>query len=361
MGEKPSNEYCPTEVSPPGVTLRELLEQRGISQAELAGRMGRPKKTINEIIRGKAAITPETALQLELVLRVEAEFWNRREQGYREYLARVQERARLQAHAQWLKQFPVSSMAHHGWIRKCTDRPSQVRELLQFFEVGSPEQWSRLQARQKVAFRCAKAFRADPPEIAAWLQQGLRTAEALPCKPFEEEAFHRCLCQVRGLTCATPESFVPGLRRLCAEAGVAVALVPELPRSRVSGATRWITPTKALIQLSLRYKTNDHLWFTFFHEAGHILLHGKRAIFLESGTSTDEMERQADAFAADTLIPGADFRRFTERRDFSGGSVRNFAKKVGVAPGIVVGRLQHEGLLPHGQLNGLKQRLAWAS
>jgi HTH-type transcriptional regulator / antitoxin HigA len=361
MGERSKNEYWPTEVSPPGATLRELLEQRGITQADLAERMGRPKKTINEIIRGKAAITPETALQLELVLRVEAEFWNRREQSYREYLARVQERARLQAHAQWVKQFPVSSMAHYGWIRKCTDRPSQVRELLQFFEVGSPEQWLQLQARQKVAFRCAKAFELDPAAIAAWLQQGLRTAQAVPCEPFDAESFRRHLGQVRSLTWEAPGSFVPRLRDLCAEVGVAVALVPEMPRSRVSGATRWIAPTKAMIQLSLRYKTNDHLWFTFFHEAGHILLHGRRTIFLEAGKSVDDLERQADSFAADLLIPPADLRRFAERHDFSGRSICAFANKVGVAPGIVVGRLQHDGLLRHDQFNGLKQRLAWAA
>lgn len=75
-------------VSCPGETLQDLLDEKGMGQAELCRLIGRPLKTINEIIKGKAAITPTTALQLEKALKVPAEFWVQREAAYRLYLER---------------------------------------------------------------------------------------------------------------------------------------------------------------------------------------------------------------------------------------------------------------------------------
>ena len=138
--------------------------------------------------------------------------------------------------------------------------------------------------------------------------------------------------------------------------------VRELPKSRAYGATRWLSPIKALLQLSLRYKTNDHLWFTFFHEAGHIVLHGKRETFLEgdrhSGSRTQEAE--ANQFACDLLIPPNDYEDLVQARPITADNVKRFAKGIGIAPGIVVGRLQHDGHLAYSELNGLKVRYEWA-
>jgi hypothetical protein len=137
--------------------------------------------------------------------------------------------------------------------------------------------------------------------------------------------------------------------------------VPELPRARVSGASRWLAPHRALIQLSLRFKADDQLWFSFFHEAGHILLHTKKGIFVDDGNSTSTQEKEANAFASSILIPDEAFERFSATRPFATHSVVAFAEEQGIAPGIVVGRLQHERLLPYTHLNGLKRSLAWAS
>jgi len=144
---------------------------------------------------------------------------------------------------------------------------------------------------------------------------------------------------------------------------VAIVFVPELPRTRASGATRWLTPEKALIQLSLRYKTDDHLWFTFFHEAGHIALHGKRVIFLEKATGRGKIghEQAANRFAEEILIPKRDFDRFVASGQFAEQAIAQFASDLGIAPGIVVGRLQHHGFLRYDQCNGMKRRFIWAN
>jgi hypothetical protein len=137
--------------------------------------------------------------------------------------------------------------------------------------------------------------------------------------------------------------------------------VPELPDTGISGATRWLSPVKALLQLSLRYKTDDQLWFSFFHEAGHIVLHGKRDIFLENPGEDGEKENQANAFAAEMLIPRSALEKFLSSTPvLSKRGIRNFAESLGIAPGIVVGRLQHDGNLRFDFCNDLKQRFEWS-
>ncbi len=363
MARRTENQYAPDSVSPPGETLLDILEERDMSQAELARRMGRPHKTINEIIHGKAAITPETALQLEHVLGTPASFWNNREQTYRAFLAAQAERERLQAYTDWACQFPINDMVKLGWIQLCADNVDQVRELLRFFGVASPVQWQKCWASPSAFFRLARTFDSQQQALAAWLRQGEVQAHQITCHPHDPDAFRRALKEVRQLTSASPEVFVDTLRDRCAGAGVAVVFVPQVSGARVSGATRWLSPDKALIQLSLRYKTDDQLWFSFFHEAGHILLHGKREMFLEHEDGSGEKEEEADRFAAECLIPGEALKGFLNQqvsdRYPSKRSICAFADDLGIAPGIVVGRLQHDGHIPFTHYHDLKRRFEW--
>ena len=364
MSNMIQNQYTPDYVSPPGETLLELIEELGMTQAELARRMGRPKKTVNEIIQGKTAITPKTALQFERVLGTPASFWNTREQQYRQHRAQVEEKKRLSKQVDWLQKFPVKAMCEKGWIRAFDDATQQLYELLNFFGVASPKQWDDYWGQSSVVFRKTPAFQSDREALSAWLRRGEIEAQDIYCQPYATKTFRQTLTdQIRPLTLTPPEVFQPELIRLCARAGVAVVFVPQLPKARVSGATRWLTRKKALIQLSLRYKTDDHLWFTFFHEAGHILLHGKRDVFIGNKAVSDVKEREANDFAADTLIPPARLRGFLKKSKSvyrSKAGIRAFAAEIGIAPGIVVGRLQNDGHLLRANCNGLKQRLGWA-
>jgi len=356
MADRRDLEFRPDYAIPPGRTLVETIKALGMSQAELASRTGRPLKTINEIIKGKAAITPTTALQLERTLGVPARFWNNLEANYRESLARIEEQRHLDAGIAWLNRIPVKALVKEGVIRDLPSRADMVAEVLNFFGVSSPEAWDQVWSRQKAAFRRSLAFAISPGSVAAWLRIGELRAQRITCSAFARSRFRVALSTIRRLTVEPPEVFQPELTRLCAEAGVAVVFVSELPKTRVSGATRWLTTNKALIQLSLRYKADDHLWFTFFHEAGHILLHGKRNIFLEGNGANDTKEQEANRFAANILIPPSDFQMLLEKGEMTNSAIRRFASELGIAPGIVVGRLQHESILPYSHCNDLKRR-----
>lgn len=361
MAERFEHDYRPDSVSPPGETLQEMLDERSFSQAELATRMGRPKKTINEIVKGKAAITPETALELELVLGVPAAFWNAREKDYRADLARRAQSAQLARQIQWMRRFPVKALMERGWMPSATKPEDKVRALLSFFGVASDDQWDALATAHQAAFRKSAAFESSPEALTAWLRCGVIRAHEIECDSFDRDRFLQVLQDVRELTTEDPSIFQPEMTRLAASAGVAVAFVPQLPKSRVSGATRWLNQDTALIQLSLRYKTDDHFWFTFFHEAAHILLHGKKLIFLEVSKHQGDLEEQANRWAADFLIPPDEYTAFVAADDLAMTSISAFAAHLGIAPGIVVGRLQHDGHLPHSHCNRLKRHFEWDS
>lgn len=356
--------YEPDYAVPPGETLLETIDQIGMSQAELAERSGRPKKTINEIIKGKAAITPETARQLERVLGIPATFWNNLERNYREKLAEIEESERLKSHIEWLKKIPIKTMIEYGWIKSFSDKIEQLQEVLNYFGVASVEAWKdvwkRVLGNPEYAFRRSATFTSETGAVAAWIRKGQIESQKIKCQPFEASTFRKALEEIRSLTTKSPEIFVPKATEIYANAGVALVFVPELPKSRVSGAAYWLNSEKGVIQLSLRYKTDDHLWFTFFHEAGHILQNLKKKMFLEYVDMDYKDEEEADRFASEALIPSSLYRDFAENGSFSALAVKKFAQQLGIAPGIVVGRLQHDRKIPFSHLNNLKNYFKWS-
>jgi HTH-type transcriptional regulator / antitoxin HigA len=360
---KLQNQYKPDSVTPPGETLLELLEERSMSQTELAERMGRPKKTISEIINAKAAITPDTALQIENVFGVPAHFWMRREQDYQESLARHREHERLAQQMEWLKSFPVREMIKRGWIEDKKDKLEQFKVVLSFFGIASPEQWEKYWSSRAVAYRKSAVVSTNKASLITWLRQGERLAEKIDCEPYNASRFRKALETIRTLTNETFEDARPKIVDLCAEAGVVVVFVTEMPKMGVSGVTRWLSSSKALIQLSLRYEQDDSFWFTFFHESKHVLQENKDEMFFagDEGVAYDPeapMEREANEFSANFLIPEAEFKRFvaSSGKRYSKVEIVRFSSRLNIAPGVVVGRLQYEELLPPGHCNDLKRK-----
>jgi len=360
MDRQVTNEYRPDYAVTPGEVLSAELELRGMTQQELAKRTGLTPKHIVSIVKAKAAITSETAIKFERAMGMPADYWLNLESQYQEVLARMQEESKLERHLVWLKHIPVAQMVKLGWISKFTDPKAQLVEVLRFFGIASVSQWEDMWPNLNVAYRQHNHIEVFPEAVSAWLRQGEIEAARIACSPYDKAAFRAALDNIRKLTGEHPEAFVPKMEELCAKAGVAVVFVPALPKTGVSGATRWLNPNKALIQLSLRYKTNDHLWFTFFHEAGHILLHGKKELFLEGPNGLNaEKEDEANRFAQEELIPRSEFSHFAKQGLFSKAAICAFAKRIGIAPGIVVGQLQHAALLPITYCNDLKQKFRW--
>lgn len=354
LAEEQLYPYKPDVVLPPGETLAEVLESSGMTQAELAKRTQLSPKHVNQIVRGVAPITADTAILLERATHVPARVWNNLEVAFRDFESRREEETELAEDVGWLEELPVKQLIDRGWLERGSTPVDQVRKVCQFFGVANRAAWETLW-HKPTAYRKSRAFTSDPGAVAAWLRIGELLSAEIETERYDRSRFESLLNDIRAMTCESdPKKWWPELQEKCAAVGVAVVAEPETKGARINGATRWLSGSKALIQLSLRHKWSDIFWFTFFHEAGHLLIHTKKETFINDKGAHSGVEEEADAFASKVLIPRnvepvlADLKTVND--------VRSFAADIGVAPGIVVGRLQHDGRWPFNRGNELKQR-----
>ena len=352
--------FLPDWASPPGETLADLLEERSMTQTELAERLGVSLKHVNRVIKGAASISAELALGLEKVFGASAAFWMTREAQYQADKARLEQRREFAGALAWARQFPIGELRKRALLPRTGDGAELVEQLLSFLGIAHPAQWRDPQ----VAYRKSQKFESDAFALSAWLREGELQAAEVVCAPYDEDEFLDTLQDVRSLTKLSPEDWWPALQERCAAAGVAVVVVDTYSGAKANGATRWLAPDKALVQLSLRYRWEDIFWFSFFHEAGHVVLHRKKDVFVELGPkdqSTDPQEQQleaeADRFASRTLIPPPHDRRL---QSLTMDEIAAFARALDIAPAIVVGRLHHDGVLPWNQGNHHRRRLQFA-
>lgn len=331
--------YDPDYAVPPGRTLSEVIADQNISQKELATRTGLTEQTIIRILKGEQPITFPTANKLELVTGVPARMWNNLELQYREQLSKLEEKKELEGQIEWVKTIPTRELITRGAIPECPDKGQLVRETLEFYGVSSATAWSNIWENPKVAARRSDCFETRPGAASAWIRLGELQAREIMCQPYSKKRFLDALKQIRDLTIQSPKTFIPRMQVLCAEAGVAVAIIKGFDKVPWNGATKWISSNKALILLSTRGKAEDLFWFSFYHEAYHVLYGKKSQLYIAEENSTDPEEQRADAFAAGFLIP----KRYDQqiRALTSDSEIFELSNVLGVSPGIVAGRYRH--------------------
>lgn len=354
--------FQPDWASPPGHTISDILEERGINQEQFGERIGVTKDYASGLLDGRHPITREVAGLLSDALGASVDFWVTRERHYRE-LAAKQAAQKAEDGASWLQEIPYSDMAKFGWVPQARAINEKVANCLGFFGVPTISAWRQQYdgVLQAVAFRTSMTFEPMPGAVAAWLRQGTLEAEAIECAQWDQRGFAQALSDIRPLTRKKdPAQFIPQLQAICARYGVAVVIARAPSGCRASGATKFVSSSKALLLLSFRYLSDDHFWFTFFHEAGHLILHNDKALFLEGdGMDTTQEEAEANAFSASILVP-EDKVPLIENVKLNAHEIIRMARVLGVSPGIVVGQLQHRGRLRRNQLNSLKRKFSWS-
>lgn len=357
--------FEPDWASPPGDTIRHILHERRQTLSDLVPGLQLSRIDLEALILGDMKIGPLLAQRLEDELGLPAQFWERREQQYRDDQRRLAQRTNVPASRDWIRQLPVGDMVKFGWIRRTDSLSAKEAECLRFFGVGSIGEWQAAYQSPLLvaAFRTSATYPSSPLAVAAWLRQAELAAEGIECAPWNRDRLRQKLPELRSLTRRKePGLFLDELRQACAECGVALVVIPAPSGCRASGATKFVDGgRKALLVLSFRHKSDDQFWFSFFHEIGHLLLHEADMLFLEDGSDVSfEEEAEANDFAARTLIPpewNSPIMAVAARtRD-----VIRLAVKIGVSPGILVGQLQHRQHIGPERLNGLKRRFDWTS
>jgi len=346
------DDFTPAVAIPPGETLKENLEYLGMPQNELARRTGLSPKHINEIIKGKSAITEETALKLEYVLGIPASFWNNLESNYQETLARLKDDKELEEEYEIAKEIPYSHMSKYNWIENSKDEKARVKNLRSFFGVSSLRQVPLVFSG---AFRKADGPNTSSYALAAWLRKGILLGNKIKTEPYNKQSLKKLIPRFRELTLRHPNEFYPEMVELCASCGIALVLVQHLPKTYACGATQWLTSDKAVVQLSIRGARADIFWFTFFHEIAHILLQDKKEFHIQESNNNTCDEDEADERASNWLIPPSEYEAFVESDAYyNRSSIMSFSKKVGVHPCIVVGRLLHDNKIEYTKYSDLR-------
>ena len=346
-----SNQYFPQTIPHPGAILDEKLKEMGMSNKEFALRTDKPEKTITAILKGSSGITPEMAIKFENVTQIPANFWIRYQQRYNEFKTREKLQIIVDNAEPWAREFPYAEMAKLNWLPATRDIKEKTKNLLIFFGIASHKGWESLyiESELKVAAYTSLKQSHEPHAISAWLRQGEIQAKKVPPPVFDICKVRSNIPAMRQLMVDHPVDFFRQLQHLCLEAGVILLYTPKLPKVPLSGSTRWIND-HPLIQLTARYKQNDRFWFTFFHELGHIVLHGKKYISLENidfAAADPEKEAQANDFAEKyTFSKEQEEKLLREHPTYiSPNDIINSAKEFNAHPAMIVGRLQHLGLI----------------
>ena len=339
-----------TIATPPGATIREQLEDRGMTQKEFALRMDMSEKHISRLINGEVHLTPDVALRLEYVLGVAAQFWTNLEAIYQEKCARVQSENEMDADIELAKQFPYGEMAKLGWVSATRTAVERVNNLRSYFNVAKLGALDCLTI-PGIAYRRTEKKAKSDYALAAWAQQARIEAQEREVASINLEKLQDAIPSIRAMTLENPEVFCPRLIETLAECGIALVFLPHIKGSFLHGAT-FLDGKKIVMGLTVRGRDADRFWFSLFHELAHIV---KGHIGKIDGTS-EEDEAAADLFAADTLIPSVSLEIYIKQGVITEHSVRAFSQQIGIHPGIVVGRLQKENIIDFSQMHGLKQQ-----
>lgn len=351
---KKLNEY----VIAPGETILELLESNSMTQLDLSYKTGINKKTINEIIKGKASITKSTALKLEYVFNIPASFWNNLESEYRETLERQKDLASIIEEEKYLEEIPYNEMAKRNWdcILETRDNVEKVINLRKFFSVASLSFDTDL--RRKLAFRKKENINFSYEALYCWLRYGEIQSNKEDISKFNEDLLREKVIDIRKLVCNTFLSQLDKIKGILSDCGVSLVFEPHLPKTYVTGVSYKITPDKAIIMLSDRGKKDDILWFTLFHEIAHLIKHGKKEVFIDSDdTEKNEIELEADDFARNILIPENEYNYFIKNNIITEKNIKDFSQSINVSPGIIVGRLQKDKIINWSDFSDLIIRL----
>lgn len=333
----------------PGTMIRETIESMHMTQKEFAMRMGLSEKHLIDILKGKTRITEETAANLECVTGTPGRIWSQLESQYRRDLLRLAQSKNEEEKLEWLKNIPYNELVKRKRVPATRDKKERINYALRFYGVANIQAWRTTFEEPVCKFRKAPKVANVPRQtgaLSAWLRLCELEGSQMECKPYIHSRFQEAVQEIRKLVCLPPDEFVPKMRYLCQNAGVAFVLVPEFPGGHVVGAAKWLGMDKAMIAVNLRGKSLDKFWFTFFHEAGHLLLGNRAGLYLDIDGKHGDEELAADQFASNILIPAEYEVPLAKLANAQYREVEAFARKINIPPSCVIGRLMHEKLIP---------------
>ena len=345
----------------PGCYVADIIEDMGISQAEFALRMGTTPKTLSNLVNGQINISNDLAKKISVMIGTSPEVWLNLQSAYDQKIIEIE------ICKDFDKQKEIAHMIDYSYFVKVAKLPEtrdiqeKVRNLCKYFMVSNLKILA--QPDFLVNFRTGISnFKVENMVNArAWIQTAINYAKNINTKSFDADKLKNSLPELRGMTLMKIEEFLPRMRDIFSECGVAFVLLPHLKNSGINGAVKWLSNDRVVLAMNNRGLDADKFWFSLFHEIKHILQQKLKTVFVNANANeitelNNKLEKDADEFAANYLIPKVYMNKLTSNRYITDEEIVTFAKSIGVHPGIVVGRLQHENIIPPNRCSYLKEK-----
>jgi len=360
-------EYKELAAFHPGYYVKDLIDDQGITQEELAKRLQTTPKTVSDLVNGRINLTDEMVLKLSIVFETSTSMWLNLNQKFVEKKLEIEEKKHLDRECELVKLIDYKFWVSLGAVNETRSAVEKVKELQRYFKVSS---LNVLQERDfLVQYRTSVSEIKDVNVINAnaWVQTAINIGAAKDTAVFDKKKLKAVLPEIRNMTVQKPADFMPRLKELLADCGVALVILPNLKNCGVNGAVKWLGKDKAVLALNDRRKFADIFWFALFHELGHVFQQRLTMLIvseankdgLKENGRLQKLEEEADVFSCNALIPEREYEKFLEEtgKHFTSDVVVSFAERINILPGIVIGRLQHDRYLDQrSAMNSLKSR-----
>lgn len=343
--------FTPNTVFSPGEFLLDELEERGITQSDFAEIIGRPLKTVNEIIKGKKSITPETANAIAAVFGTSPEMWLGLQADYdlfklnkktsKDHQADVKQRAEL------YDAFPVRDLKKRKWISEKKNVEDLKNEIFSLFSIVNLSQWAETCLAN---FKKSSCGEINMNYLNTWIELGKLIAKKIKCSDFDRNGLIEFAKNLKSYS--RDDNGVKKIVNELKLLGVRLIFLPHFSKTKVDGAAFWLN-SKPIILMSLRYDRVDNFYFTLLHEIGHIILHGKNSNFIDDLSDTQKLENkqeeEANEFAQKNLAPLNLINEVKRYKPITPRVIIKLSQSLNIHPGILIGTLQHKGILSYGQ------------
>ena len=348
----------------PGYYVADIIEDMGISQAEFATRMGTTAKTLSNLVNGQINLSNDLAKKIAVMLGTSPEVWLNLQSAYDQKLIEIEMAKDFDA------QKAIVGMIDYSYFVKVANLPAtrDVREkvgnLCKYFMISNLQILTQPDFLVNFRTGISNVEEKNMINARAWIQTAMNFAKSIQTNRFDADKLRTALPELRGMTVKNPEDFLPRMREIFSECGVAFVLLPNLKNSGINGAVKWVNSDRVVLAMNNRGLDADKFWFSLFHEIKHVLQQKIKTVFISASTKElteldNTLERDADEFASNYLISNAQMKQFSPNKYTTDEEIVAFAKSIGIHPGIVAGRLQHEKIIPPNRCSHLKKSMCF--
>lgn len=334
-------EYNDTIAFHPGYYIKEIVDESGLTQEDFAKRLDTTPKNLSLLIRGEQRLSIDIAMKLARMIGTNVSYWLNLQNSYDALITEFKSDAELAIERKVFENLDYKYFRDNFGLPNLPRKiDEQIKEVRNFLNVATLKVFTKRD--MAVSFRSSTEELTVANIIKANTMVQIATNKALRvnAQKFNKHKFEDAVKYALTLT-KNHNEFYPLLYKSFLEAGVIFIILPNLSGSKINGATKKIGDS-IMLMVNDRRLNADSFWFTLFHEIGHII-NGDYGISFEKETGAQE--ELANRYAEDSLIPSQQYQEFKNKNQFDLQSIRFFSNQINRDPGIVLGRLQNDGII----------------